>query len=113
MAFFDTTPRYVLLPLTAIMRQLGADIQWRSDRVAQIRWNGKDYMLNTSEVSLLEDGNDRNLIIPTPGGKMHTQAIDRELLLDHLSVKTVMLMLGTQIKIDVDHLHQSVVIDYL
>lgn len=113
MEFIGTAPRrYALIPLTAVIKELGADVEWMSDTVARIRWNDKMYTLNTLEVSLLEDGRDLNLIIPTPGGRVHSQAIGCELLLDDVSVKTVALMLGTTIKVNVDYLNQIVVIDY-
>lgn len=113
MVFVATTSgRYVLLPFTAIMTQLGADVQWNSNQIAQIRCNGKTYTLNTQAVSLIEVGTDLNCIIPTPGDKLHAQAMDKELMLDHSTVKTVALMLGIPIIVDVDYQNQTVVIDY-
>ena len=113
MVFVDTTSgRYVLLPFTAIMAQLGADVQWNSNQIAQIRCNGKTYTLNTQAVSLIEVGTDLNCIIPTPGDKLHAQAMDKELMLDHSTVKTVALMLGIPIIVDVDYQNETVVIDY-
>ena len=113
MVFVGTTPsRYVLLPFTAIMTQLGADVKWSSNEIAQIRFREKVYTLNTQAVSLIEVGTDLNCIIPTPGDKLHAQAMDKELMLDHSTVKTVALMLGIPIIVDVDYQNQTVVIDY-
>ena len=113
MVFTGTTPgRYVLLPFTAIMTQLGADVQWSTNEIAQIRFRGKTYTLNTIDVSLTEDGVDLNYILPAPGGKIHAQLMEKELMLDHQTFQTVALMLETRLVVDVDHQNQTVVIDY-
>jgi hypothetical protein len=113
MVFVNTSSSsYVLLPVTAILEQLGADVQWSSNEIAQIRFRGKVYTLNTIDVSLIEDGTDLNCILPAPGGKIHAHLMEKELMLDHVTFQTVALMLETRLVVDVDHQNQTVVIDY-
>lgn len=113
MVFVNTSSSScVLLPFTAIMEQLGADVQWSSNEIAQIRFRGKVYTLNTIDVSLIEDGTDLNCILPAPGGKIHAHLMEKELMLDHVTFQTVALMLETRLVVDVDHQNQTVVIDY-
>ena len=44
--------------------------------------------------------------------RVHSQVMNYELLLDHITVKTIAMMLGIDIRVDVDYQNQIVVIDH-
>lgn len=45
---------YAELPLTLVMKALGAKVEWQSNTTAMITFGGKDYILDTTKDSLIE-----------------------------------------------------------
>lgn len=101
--YFNNSPRCAMLPFTTVMNALGATTEWENASVARIMFREKEYILNTSEKQLVESGQSANYIIPTPGSKVYCQVIENEFLLDHLTFKTSLLMMGLPITINVDY----------
>lgn len=70
------------LPFTKVMESFGAEIEWRNDKIADITYNNKKYILDLNEVTLTESGDDLDLIPPICGGRTTHRAIYKELILD-------------------------------
>ena len=103
--------KYAELPLTAVIKELGAKVEWQSKTTAKITFGGKVYILDTTKKSLLADGSTFNLIIPAPGSTLYCQAIDNEFILDSVNLKSVVLMMGTTIMIKIDYEKANVSIE--
>lgn len=109
---FNSDPRYAALPFTAVMKALGAKIEWKSLSIAEITFNGEKYLLDTQAVSLAKEGSSSNYIIPTPGSKVYYQIAGKELVLDHITVRTVADIMGIKLSIEVDYQNNTVEINY-
>ena len=99
---------YTELPLIEVMKSLDMDVNWLDKNTAVIMYDGKKYTLNLINVTLFEDGQDRNLLLPPPGGKRHYTVLEEELVLDSNTVKSVMYLMGIHLRIDIDRKEQIV-----
>ena len=104
---------YTELPLTEVMKSLGMDVNWLDKSTARITYNDKKYTLNLTNITLLEDGQNHNLLLPAPGGKRHYTVLDKELILDSNTIKSVMYLMGIHLKIDIDQKEQIVTISQM
>lgn len=109
---FHDNPRCVTLPFVAVVEALGAKVERESETIFEITLNGEEYVLNTETATLIKEASNINCIIPTPGGNLFYQVVEGEFLLDHITVRTVAMIMGVSIKIDVDYQNCRVVIDY-
>ena len=100
------------LPVVIILEALGAEIKQNSDSVVKFRYNGADYILDIQAVSVVEEGSNWNLIMPAPGGTMRYEILENELLLDYISIETLLYGLGSDICIKVDYDNYVVTLEY-
>lgn len=102
---------YADLPLTEVMKSFNMEVNWIDENVAEITYEDKKYSLNLSEISLIEvepDCTNYNLITPAPGGRRHYTVLEKELILDSVTIKCALYKMGINIYIDVDRKEQIV-----
>lgn len=99
--------KYTLLPVTAVLESLGAEVNWTNETIADIIFNERVYVLDLEKISLVEkdDKYAIDYLIPAPGGEMYCRVIDGELLLDDLTFKGSVMQMGmeTMVRVNVDH----------
>ena len=100
------------LPVVVILEALGAEIKQSSASVVKFRYNDADYILDLQAVTVVEEGYNDNLIIPAPGGTMRYEILENELLLDYISIETLLYGLGSNICIVVDYDNYIVTLEY-
>jgi len=93
---------YADLPFTEVMKGLDMSVVWVASDTAEITHNDKKYILGLSEVTFVESGKSKNLIIIPPGTKATIRAIDRELILDSTTMQSVLYGIGVKVDIDID-----------
>ena len=97
--------RYAELPLTVIMRELGAKTEWQSKTTVKITFDEKDYFLDTEKGSLVEAGKTFNILTVAPGSKHGTfyQVVGDEFVIDSDSAVLLLVnIMGAKISIDYD-----------
>ena len=96
---------YVLLPFTAVMEALGAEIKWESETVAAITFNERDFVLNTEAFSLfaanVEGG--INLFDLIQDEKTHAQVVEGVPYVDLNMLKAAIWQMDIEIQTTVDH----------
>lgn len=98
--------QYAELPLTAIMKELGARVEWQSKTTAKITFNGKDFILDTTKGSLVEMGKTFNVLVVAPGSKHGTfyRVVNNEFIIDSDSAKLLLInIMGVKISVDYDY----------
>ena len=110
--YYEGQSRNAKLPVVVILEALGAEIKQNSDLVVKFRYNGADYILDIQAVSVVEEGSNWNLIMPAPGGTMRYEILENELLLDYISIETLLYGLGSDICIKVDYDNYIVTLEY-
>ena len=103
---------YAELPLTEVMNSLGMEVSWIDNNVAKVTYKTKKYTLNTSEISLIEDGGFENLLNPPPGSQRSYTVLEKELILDSDTVRGAMYLIGIELWIHIDHKEQVVYITH-
>ena len=71
---------YTEMPFVAVMEELGAEFEWTSDTTANMMFDGKTYILDIANFTLLLDG--VNNLYPAPGTNWHARTIGREMLIN-------------------------------
>lgn len=100
------------IPLVKVMQAMGFDVQWENDNVANINGYGKTLVLNVSQMSLIDVDSSHNLITPAPGSRnYYCQAASKDIIIDDNTVKSIMTLLGIDIRIDTN-LSKSIVYIY-
>lgn len=93
---------YADLPLTEVLKSLGMSVEWVDGNTANVTYEDKKYVLNLTKVSMVEVGTTHNLIAPVPGShRVHT-VLDRELILDGLTIKLALQAMGVDINVTID-----------
>ena len=77
---------YLDVPLIKLFNGIGASVEWLDDTTAEIVYKGRKYNLNLSTVSLNEYGDEDNLIAPVDGGHREYTVLDKELILDSVTI---------------------------
>ena len=91
------------LPLTAVMKELGAKVEWQNNATAEITFGGKEYALNTTACTLIEVESGRGFIYPIGGGYSFREVINNEFVVDGATMTSVVVnMMGAKISIDYD-----------
>ncbi len=93
------------LPLLVVFNQLGAEIEWDTDAIANIAFNEKQYVLSLAdERSFKQLGTDDDWLIPAPGNSMFVcEAITKDVVLDDTTLRWVFRWSGTHLNIDIDY----------
>lgn len=92
--------RYVELPFTAVMQALGAEVEWQNQTTAKVSYSGKNYFLDTTKCSFVEDGKSLNLMSTPPGGIRRHQVVGDEFVLDDGTMSGVFQLMGVSIRIN-------------
>lgn len=113
---YNAAHGYILLPLTAILKELGAEITWSNETNATIVFNGRAYILNTNEPFFSSKGNsgpEANQFEIPPGANHEIVflTLDRELMIDNDSCSSV-LCLTMKCQVAVDPEKQLVCINF-
>ena len=109
---FHEKPRYAELPFTAVMKALGAKVEQKNENMIEIVFDSKTYVLDTKSVTLVKAGSNNNCIIPAPGSKVYYQIVENELVIDDITFNTIAMMMGINLKIDVNYQQSIVEINY-
>lgn len=99
--------RYAELPLIAIVKALGAKVEWKNETTATITFDDEEYVLNTAENSLIKAGRTANILIVAPGAThgSYFQVIEGEFVADSDSMLYLLTyLMGAKIRIDYDTL---------
>jgi len=99
---------YAELPLTEVMKSLHMKINWVDKSTAEITYKDTKYILNLPKVSLIEAGQNANLLLPPPGGNRFYAILEKELILDSTTIKSTMYQMGIKINIDINCKEQIV-----
>lgn len=97
------TEHGAMLPFVAVLEALGAEILWENDHNAKIFFQKQEYMLDTAAAVMISETNHANCLIATPGSVMHHKLEDGIFVLDHITVRTVLMIMGVSAKIEVDY----------
>ena len=91
------------LPFVAILTALGADIQWQSETVAAVTYNGTEYTLDTAKCELLKKGSTVNQLSAAPGAATWGFRTEKkELILDNSRILLFLSDNGLTIQTDRD-----------
>jgi hypothetical protein len=101
---------YSELPLVAVLKGLGANVEWISNVTAYISYNDVFFELDLLKISFNEKGDSFNYITPTPGGQMICEVLEKELLLDSNTIKSIVYLIGINIFYNIDHAESIVYI---
>ena len=99
-----------MVPLVEVLEVLGAEIQWVNNYTANIIVKEKQYSLNTETGVLIKEENQANCFLPAPGSSVHYQVVDGVFLLDHITMRTVLMIMGSMVSVDVNYENNTVVI---
>ena len=80
---------YAELPLTAVLRELGATVVWQEESLAQVWIRGEEYRLHAAEGTMYRAGDTVNLLAVAPGSGHGTvyRRTEGELMIDSDSAK--------------------------
>ncbi len=96
---------YAEIPFTTVIQELGAKVEWKDDSKAVVKYDGRKYILNTNEGTLVEkwDKHKLNQIMPA-GGQQHKvvcKVVDNELIVDSNSSRYfIFVVMGANMKVD-------------
>ncbi len=102
---FNYQQGYAELPLTVILKELGAGVKWQGELSAQITYNGKEYHLDATKGTLTEAGMTFNILSVAPGSKhgIFYKYVNGELVVDSDSSKLLITnIMGAKMNIDFD-----------
>ena len=99
--------------MTEVLKGLGYDINWVNDNTANVTRDNAKYILTIDgEASLIIENNDFNAITPPPGTTTYyCKVIEKDVLLDSLTVECVLLFMNDSVRIKVDNENEIVYID--
>lgn len=105
-------PHYAELPLVAILRELGATVNWKGQKTAEIILNKKTFVLDTEKRLLTEklDGREIPHILVAPGRLGFSQDAVDEFILDDISVDTCLLYMNLDVTVTVDRDGKRIVV---
>ncbi len=91
---------YVELPFIIVLKNLGFNIEWNNKNIAHISYNDVEYVLNIQDITLFMKNDNFNLISPVPGGERKYKVLDKELILDDITIKCALSFMGKKVNID-------------
>jgi len=99
--FIDADKNRAELPLIEIIKEIGAQINWQDEMIANIVYDNKKYVLYTNLNSMYEEGNERNLIAPPPGTQNACfKFVQDQYIVGSSSIRYLMEKWGFNINID-------------
>ena len=101
---------YAELPFVEVMKALGHPVEWIDDSTAIITCNGIGYTLDLSDETRPTFGYNEFLV--APGSTTYTcKVLDRELILDGVTLKTVLRRFYDQIIVKFDRVQSKVYVN--
>ncbi len=92
----------VILPFCYIMNELGVSIDWEREEKGSFAYGDAMYCIDMSDgIKLLDEDGD-TLLIPAPGGNMYVGEEEYELILDSVTLKTVLHIIGIDVQTGID-----------
>ena len=110
-SYISFTSHGAMVPFVVVLEKLGAEILWENDCTAKIVFAEKQYTLDTSAATLTRDGDQTNCLIPAPGSSVHHQTVDGVFVLDHITTRTSLMIMGMMIDIEVDYKNNTIIIN--
>ena len=98
------------LPFTSVAKCYGVQVKWTSNSVAEVTFQDRKYILDLSDISLVKEGSSFNCIIPAPGSSVHSQVMGKELILDSVTLRSVLSFMGLNVQIRINHQDKTVTI---
>ncbi|MFR1518743.1 MAG: hypothetical protein ACLSVG_08235 [Clostridia bacterium] len=95
--------KYAELPLVKVLERLGIRVIWRDNYTADVIFEEKQYVLDLTEITLIEKGDDINLVLTPPGGYSCHKAMEKELILSDGTMSSAFYLMGLRATVDVDH----------
>ena len=93
------------LPLICTLKEIGIDICWIDNDIAEFQWNNQLYLLSLREKKLIRKNDEFNLITPPPGSGDYICEVDyskREIILDDTTLHGVLQLLGFKAYFNID-----------
>lgn len=85
---------YSMLPLIAVMQELGSDVEWMDSNQATVDFRGVTFLLNLEEHTFFKEGTDSNLLIPAPGSTTFSCTVqESEIMLDDNTLHSVLTLM--------------------
>ena len=104
--FLNQEYGYAELPLTAIVKALGGDVEWENEMKATIEYNGKQYILDAEQYFLrVKGGNSVGDFLLIPPGAVNVpsgQIVGDEFVINDIVIRRFITRLGAKITIDYD-----------
>lgn len=100
--YFCDERDYVFVPFVTVIKMLGAQVTWIANNIAEIIVNGEEYVLDVNDATLIKKGTNLNCIIPAPGSSIHYQNSGPDFMIDHITFRTIMMLMNLNVKVDVN-----------
>lgn len=94
--YLNTDNYDVEIPLTAVMKELGANVEWKDEHTVAIEHNGDEVVIDITEEAFG---------IPLPPGATHyaRNIVDGEIIIDSTSVNGLIRWMGAYVRIDYEN----------
>ena len=92
-----------VVPLIAVLKNLGAEVVWRDGRTADITLEEKQYVFDLEAHSLIEGGGTFNLIATPPGGSNLYEEAEKELFLSAGTMDMAFYLMELPVVANVDY----------
>jgi hypothetical protein len=91
------------LPFTAIMKELGAKIDWKNKTQGLMFFNHKIYILDTENCSLLDKEKGWDCLLTPPGGFHPHKLVGVELIIGSARLNTAFQLMDTEWIVNIDY----------
>jgi len=104
---------YAELPLTEVLKNMEFDVKWLDDNTSHITLKDEMYILKLNPVSLTQAESDYEILLYAApvGGRSFCKVVDRELILDDVTIMYVMSYMGIDVFVDINHNESIVYVD--
>ena len=103
----DINGRFAKLQLIHVLKELGAIVEWETEKVAKIKINNHNFVLDLADKKLSEESSpDSTFIVLAPGSShpQYVEAIEKDLIVDSDSILLLFSYIDVSITIDYDEL---------
>ena len=96
---------YVDLPFVEMLKAFGADVNWLDGDIAEINYNGKEYILDLWEFSFMGEyeGEYINIFEMPYGTGVYRWVRDKEVIFDISSIRMFMNAMDIEFYLDIDY----------
>lgn len=95
---------YSHIPLTEVLLGLSVNFGWLGDDQGDILYDGKRYILDLKEKSLVREGDNFNILVPAPGEtRFYCNITEREVVLNDDAVRVILNFIGKKVEISIDY----------